>query len=902
MKARGMLVLALMLSLAIVPVLASAPARAAGTYTEQLNVYTAGSSAYWQMTFSKLNSSLPNLSTAESTAGLTSYRLVAMSTQAATTDLQIFGVDGYNILGVPSYPSEGLFITLNATSSSAALPVVSYFADRFGTSFTLVSSGSGSFVYYAPVDFVGLAAPVLYRLVPTTMKGFASFMTESTFVGLTMPSIEINGVYNGTGFSHTITIGAAATSVVSSGTAISIPAILGDSSATLTSSSSASSSEVVVHALDGVIQSTDKAATVSNDTAAMSGTYTLPVSPGAKVDANVTVFDTPVTAIAYRLFDRGSLSSNQTLGVTIVVKDTAQSGSITNVAVNDDWWKADPSVFSFVSGNYSFDISTIAAGQNMTESYYLQVVTSSSMQVTIPSATATFQYLVSSTEYTGEAALGQAVLQVNQVGPAISVVAKPTLSSGAALGTAGNYTITIANIGSSPALDVRVAGTTYQSIVQGGSQTVNVPIALANLAENNITRSFSVEFTNSAVVPNVTQNVTSDSVSLDLSHAGMVIPQLQVYTNDSLSYSSLSSRALNVTYTIEDSGTANAGSLVGSQTFPAGVTCKVVKAGNNTSTCSGSAFTVSASALTTSGTRTATVQLSFARDNYVIYPPSVAASYEGATLHGFGSAYLVPAGITLTKAFALPGGFPGMTSSVTLGVENIGTVTVYNATLISTQDTFDAASGTLTHTYSSLAPKQPQTLNYTVEFGTGEYGNESSSVATVSMVFGGIETSFSSGPAYVQLFQPVSASVTTVPSSPEESHDFTLSVTFVNNANVTVSDVTYTATIPSGLTVVSGGHLSGHTLTISVPSLGPEANQTASVIVSASMGLTINLVSSHVSFEYMNSSLLGTTTSKSIGVGVDVTTRYTLPIALAILIAVAGLVYVRRRASPSVEN
>ncbi len=93
------------------------------------------------MTMNQLNSTIPNLTSAEATAGLTSYRLLAMSTQSAISDFQVFGVDGYNLLKVPSMPAQGLFLTVNASSASAASPLVSLFASRFATVFTLVSSG-----------------------------------------------------------------------------------------------------------------------------------------------------------------------------------------------------------------------------------------------------------------------------------------------------------------------------------------------------------------------------------------------------------------------------------------------------------------------------------------------------------------------------------------------------------------------------------------------------------------------------------------------------------------------------------------------------------------------------------------------------------------------------------------
>jgi hypothetical protein len=891
MKARESIMLALVLSLALVPMFASAPVRAQGQYTERLDVYTAGSNAYWLMTLNRLNSTVPNLASAESSAGLSAYRLVALSTQAATSDLQVFGIDGYNVLHVPSMPSQGLFLTVNASSSSAAAPVVSFFGNRFATAFTLVSSGSGSYVYFAPADFTVLAAPVLYKLVPTTMKGFASFLTEASFVGLAMPSVALTGVNNGSGFSHSITIGAAASSILNSTSAINVPEVLSNANGVLTASSSSSSSEVVIHSLDGVVQSTGKA-TVSNDASNLSGTYTLSVSPGSKVKVNATILSQAPTAIAYREFDRGTLTSNQSLAVTIVMKNTAESGSITNFALNDNWWQSYPTVFQYVSGNYSFTLPSIPPGQNMTESYVLKVISTSSLQVTVPATTATFQYLLSTTSYSSRATLNQAVLQVNSVGPAISMIARPTISSGAPLGTAGNFTLTLSNNGNSPALNLKVGGYSFANLAQGSTQTVSIPISMTGLMQNNLTRSFSVSFTNSA---QQTSSLVTNSVSLIMSHSSMVIPFVQLSTSDTLTAGSIASRALNVTYTFANSGAGVSGTVTGTQALPAGVSCKVVSGTDGV--CSSGNYSIAIPALTAQDTQANTLELSFSRDNFVIQPASMTTSYEGATLHTFGGAYVIPGGIAITKTFGSAAAFPGMTSPVYLAITNFGSGPVYNATLSSNSDSFDslAAGTTATRTYASLAAQQNENFNYTVAVTSGVYGNESSSAATVTVVVGGLTVGFSSAPAYVKVFRPVSVTLTTSPSTPEENHDFTISVTFTNPASVAVTGATYAFTIPSGLKVLSGATASGQTVTVSVPSLGADSNQTVAVTATASAGVKIDTTSSHVTFEYQGVSIAGLAPRETITVGVDVTTRYTLPIIVAVLIALAGLVYLRRR-------
>jgi len=238
---------------------------------------------------------------------------------------------------------------------------------------------------------------------------------------------------------------------------------------------------------------------------------------------------------------------------------------------------------------------------------------------------------------------------------------------------------------------------------------------------------------------------------------------------------------------------------------------------------------------------------------------------------------------------------------VTVGITNAGSSLVYNATLFSSVDPFDSIPGgsTTTHSYPTLAPQQSESFNYTVALTNSALGNTTSSVATVDLVLGGLTVALSSNPAYVVVFKPVAASVSTTPSSPEENHDFTMVVTFTNAASVPVSDATYSFTLPSGLTVVSGAQVAGNTATVTVNSVAANSSASANVVLSASTGLTVQTSTSRVAFQYQGFTLNGLGPKNAINVGVDVTTRYTLPIIVAVIVALAALVYMRLRLTPA---
>lgn len=896
MKARATLILVLVLSLALVPVLASVPVHAQSGYSEKLNVYTAGEDAFWSITMDRLASTPSSIATVESTTGLTSFSLIAMSSSGLTSDLQVFGVNGYNLLHLPSAPSEGLFLTVNASASTADAAVVSGFDSLFVTNFTQVSSSGDSTTYYAPVNFVDTAMVVLYPLVPTSLGGFASFVSETTLESVPTPFVELTGSYNGTGFSNAISIGGTATDVISSTGALNLSELIGSTNATISAASSSTSSRVDVHSLDGLISSSD-AATVANHLGNISGSYSLSVAAGDQVKANVTIESQHPVALAYRELDHGEVTEGDLLGVDILVFNTAKSGTIYNVTLDDNWWQQYPSIFQISSGSSSsILISSIAAGENQTLSYTLNVTSSSAAQMTIPATSLSYTYKLSNGTYTGYTTLGEQVLQVNQVGPSLSAVAKADVSSGTPLGTSGNYTITLTNLGTSSAQDVNVAGKSVGTIVQnGGTATVEVPITFANLAETNLSSSFLVTYTNTA---QQSFNVTTDGVQLIYSHTSMVIPLIEVTTNDTVTESAIAAKAINVTYAFSNAGKGTPAHINATDAFPSGVICT-----NATlvGSCSGNTYSVSIASLPSSGHNNLT--LTFSANNYIVPPTSIVTSYEGMELHTFGGGFVIPAGLVISKSFKADTGFPGSDSVVTLEITNAGTSPVYNLTLDSGFDKFDLAtnsSETTDRTYAQVAAGASEAFTYGVTLSAVEYGNVSGSVASAEFLFAGALQGISGGTGSMVVYTLPTATVTSSPTSPEQSHDFTVTVTISNSAAVGVSDVVYTLKLPQGVSVVSGGTLSNHVLTLNIASLSANANQNFTLTLSASSGLTIDTstANAHLTFQYLGTTLTGTPLGSSITVRIDETTTYTLPIGVAVVIGLVAVIFVRRRAVP----
>jgi hypothetical protein len=915
MKVRGTLVLLLVLSLALVPILSQSAVRSESQsqYSERIDVYTAGSNAYTLVTMNQLNLTSAKLASAESTSGLSGYRLVAVSSQNEISDYQVFAVDGYNLLKLPFIPFGGLFLTVNASSASAASPLLSYFDGVFGTNLTTLSSSGGSYSYFGSVDFATVAAPALFRLVPTTEKGFALAYTESEFATFALPSVTLEGELNSTTgtFTHAISLGGASTNVVGTGGALNFLDAVSQTNNTISASSSAAKSVVVVHSLDGYVFSTDTAATVSNSASGFSGTYTLTATAGKAVKPNVTIDSQAPTLNAYRTAVLSTQGSTEYLSVTIYLSNTAknetdQSVILQNVTVDDNWWQQDPTAFQLSSGNQTYDttIKQIVGGHNTTLVYSLKVVSSAAAEFIIPASTVDYSYSIGTTVVSSYATLNEVDLQLNSNSePEVNVYVQPDFTnlSGTPIGSNVSLVFSVSNDGPAPATNIEIANRTFANLPANSVlPSFKVSVPFTSLLQRNISETFTLRWTTPT---QQNESITSNSVSLLLSHTLMAIPYVEVSTSGTVTAKSLSSGLLNVTYAFTNGGSSKTGAVTVTQSFPTGMTCKVVNSSD--ATCKGNEASFNFESIAPQSSKTVVLQLNFTRNNFIVDPAQVSATYEGASLITASGTFVLTGGITLTKSFVPDVVFPGMPTTVTLGMTNAGTQTLYNVTLSSTPDSFDTvASGASTQdSFSSVAPQQSESYSYAVKVDQLTSGNLSGVLPTASLVLGGMSQSVSLGNSTLLVYKPISAAVSVSPTNPSDGHNFEVTFTIENSAPVAVSDVTITWQLPAGISNVGGASSSGKLVTQSFASLGAGSTQNVTLTLKSNIGLTINTgTDSHLTYSYQNSTLDGVIAARQITVKEDILSSYEIPVAIAIVIALAALVYMRRDVAPAVTG
>ena len=888
-------IVALML-LATVP---SQVARGQGSYTEKLNVFVAGSDALWYFTFGGLNGST-KLSGFESTAGLTWYNVTAIKTTGWQSDFQIFGPKGYNLLPVPSVLPQGMFLTLGSDSytdaAAAALALDSYLL----TSFVSLSNGTGAYSFYSPLSFDELVPSTLLRFLPTSEGGFSSAIASSSFTSTASPFVVLEGQKASSGFSHSLVVGSITASALDSLYRPNVLGYFGTSLTSLKSSNQSSSSVIQLKFLDGIVKSTDKAA-VSSNGASFTGSYSLSLVPGKGVTRiNATVVEQPAPLLATRAADVGVLHNNDTIAVTLSLKNLSPSDTITRVYFSDNWWNS-TGVFKFLGGNYTVPSTGLSAGGSITPVYRLRYTGSGTGSFTIPASVVRYTYEEGAAVFNATTVLNPIRLSLGVDDAVVYATVAPVGSLGKSVGTPQSFNVTVTNVGTLPVSSMFVAGKSISGLAaRGGTASVTVSQSAVGLLGINSTRSYSASYQNPS---GSTLNATTNSISDVFSHTSMKIGRPSLVVSAQLA--TLSNQEMNLTlkFTSANVGPTNVTSFTATANLPSGLGCGAVS-GKGIS-CAGDQLVITYPVINSSSALTSYMKYNLtAPANYFLTPIEFTGTTSIGSIAGESNPVAIPSGLVLSKAFSPALLFGGMNSSVEVSLTNSGPLPFYNVTLGTTIDGFDTLSKTalLSKTVSSVAAGGNTSFSYGVS-ALQVTGNQSASLASASLVFGGVSYSIQGAASRVVLYQPLGVSISTYPAAPEEGKTFTINIVITNPSGVSVSNVLFTLPVPAGLGLsnLQNAQVSSGILTVSPGTIAPHGVYNASASAVASSGILIPFDKAKLTFTYSGVTIGGVLPSKSgIGIAEDVTTRYVIPIGVVLLVLLATAFYLRRMAGPSV--
>ena len=766
-------VLTLMLLAALPAALPVQRSWASSTYSEKLNILIAGSSAYWYFTFTGVNGS-SKLTQFESSPGLSWYNVTAIKTTTWTSDFQIFGPEGYNLLPVPFTPSQGLFLTLGSDSYSDALAAVGNLDAYLMSSFVSLSNGSGSYEFYSPVSFTSIMPSTLLKLVPSSMGGFEAVISTSNFTSTLSPFVILEGTKSSSGFSHSLVVGSISKQALDSENRPYLLSYFGTSATSLTAANQSSSSTIQVRVLDGVLSSTDNA-TVANDMAHFTGSYTLTVAAAKKVfRINATVLQQPLQLLAVRSVDvlAGVLKKNENMSVTISLTNLSNNTAMTQVAFADNWWNA--SLFRLVSGISTLSLANISASSSITPTYVLQYIGNMTGRVTIPTEPVQFTYTIGGSTFKGQSWLNPITISLLEDDPVVYAYVTPTGGIAKSVGANQSLSLVVKNVGNLPALSVVVDGQPQTgALLPGGTTTVKLSQTANGLLGTNVTKTYLVTY---ADENGHSFNATTNLLPLEFSHSGMKLGFATVVVGANLAPLSAGSTAINLTlsFTVTNVGSANISRFIAHVPIPPGLGCGVI---NGTGiSCTSDILSLSYASLAAQASEKTSMKVNVTDPaNYFIPRLSFQGTTAGINFTGDSNAFAVPTGYVLTKQFSPSLLFSGVDSTVILSAVNKGPFYIYNASINSAVDKFDRLSPLAepSATSSSIAPGGNLSRSYVVT-ASAVYGNRSSYPIASSIFFGGTKFSLEGLGPYVAVYQPLNVTITTTPSVPTEGKDFNL--------------------------------------------------------------------------------------------------------------------------------
>lgn len=874
-----------------------------GAFTEKLNVFVAGSDAVWYFTFGGVNGST-KLSALESAPGLSWYNVTAIKTTGWQSDFQVFGPRGYNILPVPSLPSEGMFLTVGSDSYADAAAAASALDSYLLTSFMSLSNGTGTYSFYSPLSFNQLIPATLFNFLPTTEGGFSSAITSTGFISSASPFVILEGQKSSSGFSHSFVVGSILASALDSLGRPSLMSYFGTTTTSLRASNHSSSSVVQLRFLDGIVKSTD-AATVTNDNARFTGSYTLSLSAGKHISkVNATVTEQTAPLLATRAVDVGVLRTNDVIAVTLTLRNLSPSDTITRVSFSDNWWNK-TGVFKLLGGNYTVPNTGLAAGGSVTPVYRLQYTGTTSGSILIPASVVRYSYEVGTATFNATAVLNPIRLSLGVDDAVVYATVAPIGGFAKSVGTPQSFNVTVTNVGTLPASSIDAAGHSIPGLAAkvggspGGTASVTVSQSAAGLLGINSTRSYTTTYQDPGGSSfNATTNVVSDVFS----HATMKLGFPTLTVGAQLATLANLKTNLTLSFVTSNLGPVNVTSFMATGSLPTGLGCGSIS-GKGLS-CSGGQLTISYPVINASSTLKAYMMYNLTSPpNYFVRPIDFGGMTAGSNAAGRSNPVAVPSGLVLSKQFSPFQLFAGMSSSVKVSATNSGPLQLYNITVGTTVDGFDTLSGTssLTRTSASIAPGGNTTFSYGVT-ASQVSGNQTATSVTASLFFGGAAYSIVGAGTRVEIYQPLSVSISTNPATPEEGKNFTINVKITNPSGVSVSNVLFTLPVPSGLGLsnLRNAQVSAGLFTVSPGTLAAHSTFNASASAVASSGILIPFGNARLTFTYSDVTINGALPSKSgIGIAEDVTTRYLIPIAFMLLVLFATAFYVRRRAAPS---
>jgi len=856
-----------------------APSASSSPYSENLSLFLTSSEAFWRVALVGGNVSVSSVSVPSS---VSTFSITFTSYASWKSQYEVFTKNGFGLLGSTQPYADGAILQINGSSLSDATQLAISLSQRFGLAFQqITSSSSSNFAFFSPSTFTTMLHVYLYPLIPQSAGGFASMFVESQLSSNNVNYFEVNYAAD----TYSLFYGGLVPQ--SSTTSFSLFTELG-LTGSYNYSTAATSSIIAVHVLGGLVSASNTTFVnnYSNLSAVISTSAASNTNNSRSVpNVNATLDFSFPTILAYRqITPTLTPSKGENVSVTIYVRNVSPTGapSAQDVTFNDSWVYQNKN-FVNITGGQTGKSFNLTAGVTQTVVYAFTVVASSGT-VNIPATPVTYQFSSAANKtVTATAYLNPETLRIGATNEPVleATMALPTGTIQA--GQTFSVNVSVTNKGNGPAINL-VSGTlTKPNLPAGSTWSFLSNASSGGLTSTNATISYRVSWADAS---GATQNTTTNRISAIFSFGSPGTPA--AYLEKSVELSN-SGKTANVTLTIFNGSPNEVSNVTVKDAIPSGM---IFATAFNSSSIhdSGSLVNVNISALAGSSNRTFiySMNVTSPNENIVFQAANISSRWNNQSIVHYSGGYGLPLGVKASKVINPSVGFQGTNVTISLGVANEGSLPIYYATIGSINDTFIHVSGSSNFTVKPIL-STGETINQTLNgYLTGTQGTYNTTTSSAAFLFAGSNQTASSSPMKITVYALPTANVVFTGPKIEEYHDITVVENITNPSNVAISNVTYTWTLPQGLSLRSGSPgISGITIQ-------PNRSFINTFTVYTTQPTQYLIQGGKLTFYYQNHQVIGNSTHTMVNITDDINLRYGIPILVGIVLVVGTILYIRR--------
>jgi len=842
-------------------------------YNENVTVYIVGKTALIRLNFTGTEVGFKGLERLEESFSTVSYyKLYVGQFKSWPSEYLYFTSSGLGIIPSEYVSSSGAFLYVKADSLDVALSFAAKLGNFTGLSFTQFGTFEGMYVFTSPLNFNEVLENFLWSSYPTSYGGFANLLSMYSLTSQTSPQYTLIGQKRNGAFVRSVIVDFLKTQAYSDNV-IKVGTTFFQKNKISTSNQSSSSSLKVI-SYGQFIVSTD-AGSLKRNIGTRYSELLVSASPSSTLSfPNITISSSMPSLVATREVSQATLQKDEEFEVQIKVQNIG-SLAASKVSFNDDWWSKDTK-FLFSTGTPSGQIDSLAPGEVRTFVYRLRVSSGLVEEVYVPTLNVSYSVKIADEEAQLSCYTNDLFLTLNGNKPSIYLTAQPP-SATTGFGTPNQILVKVSNKGKYAAFNLNFAGQVINVLSAGDSWQTTVPVSIENLASPNMTKEWSLTWSDGSQI----KTSRSNNVLMLNSYDSMKIPLLSL-TKDAYKVSLGGKTYLNITVKTQNLGSADLFGVTLSDNVVDGLIYV-------NGTFSGKEkLTAFIDSIKSGETKTFDylLEVSDYNKNYVLPPATASYSIGGAQFLRVSTADGVPIGVTMILHLQEREAFSNYNTTGYYVLKNGGDKDIFKIeTDVKTDPALEIVSPNYTSKRALLAGGSEHKVEFTLMFKGEGYNKET--YAKCTFFFAGKKMSMNSSKLITNTY-PSPKILIDLKGEAVEGQAFELEIVVKNQANLTLTDIEFSINLPAQLNLIEGES------SIKISSLGGTEQKVLILKLMSTSPRDYKIETTPLKFNYKGQSFTASPSSLKITVSDNVTFRYLAPLLIALAAMIAATMVIRR--------